>query len=146
MALKQKHIILGVILPAVATLVGMKFYLQYRTIDLYVMRIGPMPPALSNSLHTAEHKIDPVITIESPYATAEVKILPLSEIRHILSRVTSHTMLPVVIYTLSIHSSNSVVARSSTKRMITEYQLVKANGEWTIQSASRNPVHPYKLE
>jgi|SRR6185436_19874762 hypothetical protein len=144
--MKPKHIVLWIILPALTVLVGMKFYTQYRHIEINVMRQAPMPALLSNTLHMAEHGIDPVVMIETPYVTAEEKILSMSEIRGIRSRLTWHTTMPVIIDSLTIRSTNSVLARRSTKRMLTEYRLVKTDGEWTIQSANRSQVFVYKPE
>jgi hypothetical protein len=144
--MKPKQIVLWIILPALTFLVGMKFYTQFRHIEIYVMRQSPMPASLSNALHMTEHGIDPVVMIETPYATAEEKILSMSEIRGIRSRLTWHTTMPVVIDSLTITSTNGVLARRSTKRMLTEYQLVKSDGEWTIRNANRTQVFVYRPE
>jgi hypothetical protein len=143
MSLKPKHIVLGVIIPAIAVLVGMKLYLQYRPISLYVMRTAPLPASLSNALHTVEHKIESDVTIASPYATAQEKILPLSEIRKIRQHLTWNAMLPVVINSLTIQSSNRVIAEHSNKRKMCEYQLVKIGDKWRVQNVTHSVLQAH---
>jgi hypothetical protein len=143
MSLKPKHIVLGVIIPAIAVLVGMKLYLEYRPINLYVMRTAPMPASLSNTLHMVEHKIESDVTIASPYETAQEKILPLSEIRKIRRHLSWNAMLPVVIDALTIQNSNRVVAEHSNKRKMSEYQLVKIGDKWRVQSVAHSVLQAH---
>jgi hypothetical protein len=134
--MKPKAVILYVILPAFTILVGMKFYAQYRHIDIYVMRRAPMPAEISNKLHMAEHGIDSTITVETPYASASDKVLPPEEIRKIRSQLVWRTSMSPFIDSLTIQSTNRVIARRTTDRSMTEYQLLKINNAWTIQGTT----------
>jgi hypothetical protein len=62
---------------------GLRFYAQFRHVDVYVDRVATMPAELESGLHMEEHKIDPMVRIESPYDRAPDKVLSADEIRRV---------------------------------------------------------------
>lgn len=136
--MKPRRIIIYVILPALLIYLGMRLYAQYRPIHIYVSRIAPMPAELAAGLHMEEHKIDPMVKIESPYEGAEDKKLSMEEIRRIRSQIAWSKAVPSFIDSLTIQSSGRVLARRTTGSVMHEYQLVKAGDHWEIESATHN--------
>ncbi len=90
----QKRILLYVILPGCVIYFGLHFYAQYRHVNVYVMRSAPMPAELASGLHMEEHKIDPTVTIESPYETAADKILSPAELGRVRSAIAWNSEIP----------------------------------------------------
>ena len=140
----QKKILLFVVLPCLALYLGMRFYAQYCHVDVYVARVAPMPQELASGLHMEEHRIDPMVTIETPYERAEDKILPLDEIHRLRSQIAWSRTMPALIDSLTIQSPTSVLARRITKRVMLEYHLTKRGDKWGIQDAKRSELqrHP----
>jgi hypothetical protein len=136
----QKKILLCVVLPSLALYLGLRLYAQYCHVDLYVARIAPMPQELASGLHMEEHRIDPMVTIETPYATAEDKVLPLDEIRRLRSQIAWSHAMPSLIDSLTIQSPTRVLARRTTKRVMLEYQLTKRGDKWGIQGVKRSEL------
>jgi hypothetical protein len=136
----QKRILLYVILPACAIYVGLHFYAQYRHVDVYFMRSAPMPAELASGLHMQEHKIDPTVTIESPYETAADKILSPAELGRVRSAIAWNSEIPAFIDSLSIQSATRVLARRTTSRRMLEYQLVKRGNRWRIESVTLSEI------
>lgn len=138
--MKPRRIVLYAILPALVIYLGMKFYAQHRHIDLYVSWNAPMPAELAVGLHMEEHKIDPTVTIESPYESAADKKLSMEEIHRIRSQIAwSKRMWPFIDF-LTIQSPTRVLARRTASRFMTEYQLVKKGDQWTIEGAQRSDI------
>lgn len=127
-------------LPACVIYFGLHFYAQYRHVDVYVINTAPMPAELASHIHTEEHKIDPMITIESPYETAADKILSPAELGRVRSAIAWNSEIPAFIDSLSIQSATRVLARRTTSRTLLEYQLVKRANRWRIESATRNAI------
>jgi hypothetical protein len=139
----QKRITLYVILPAAVVYFGLRFYAQFRHVDVFVSRVAPMPAELAAGLHMEEHKIDPNVRIESPYDSATEKILPPEEIRRLRTSVAWSSAMPAFIDSLTIVSTSNVVARQNGKSYMREYQLAKEGDHWVIVSARRSKVHRY---
>jgi hypothetical protein len=99
-----------------------------------------MPAELAAGLHMEEHKINPAVTIESPYESAPEKILSEAELRRVRSAIAWNSQIPAFIDSLSIESPTRVLARRATRRVMLEYQLVKRGRRWTIESATRNEI------
>ena len=136
-----RSILLYVILSACVIYFGLHFYAQYRHVDVYVMRSAPMPPELASGLQVEEHKIDPTVTIESPYETATDKILSPAELGRVRSAIAWNSETPTAfIDSLSIQSPTRVLARRTTRRTMLEYQLVKRGNRWRIESATRSEI------
>jgi hypothetical protein len=140
----QKRILLYVVLLSVALYLGLRFYAQYCHVDIYVARVGPMPQELASGLHMEEHRIDPMVTIETPYEKAEDKVLPLDEIHRLRSLIAWSRTMPARIDSLTIQSPTSVLARRTTKRVMIEYHLTKRGDKWGIQDTKRSELerHP----
>lgn len=140
----QKKLLLFVILPGLALYLGLRFYAQYCHVDVYVARVAPMPQELASGLHIEEHRIDPTVTIETPYERAEEKILPLDEIHRLRSQIAWSRTMPSLIDSITIQSPTSVLARRTTKRVMLEYHLTKRGDKWEIQDAKRSEIqaHP----
>src|ERR1041385_546970 len=98
----QRRIVLYVLLPALALYLGLRLFAQYRHVDVYVSRQAPMPAELAAGLHMEEHRIDPTVTIESPYDSAPEKILTPAEIRKLRSAIAWSSAMPAFIDSLSI--------------------------------------------
>lgn len=135
-----RRIILYVILPALVIYLGVRCYLQYRPIKIYVVRVAPMPAELANGLHMEEHKINPMVRIESPYEGSEEKIPSMEEIRRIRSQIAWSWNISPVIDALIVQAPDRVMARHTTARFIQEYQLVKEGDHWAIESATRSEI------
>ncbi len=136
----QKTILLYLMLPACAIYLGLHFYAQYRHVDVYVVAAAPLPPELASHLHTQEHQIEPMVTVESPYETAADKILSPAELGRVRSAIAWDSEIPAFIDSLSIQSATRVLARRETSRTLLEYQLVKRANRWRIESATRNEI------
>jgi len=137
----RKRILLYVILPACVVYFGLHLYAQYRHVDVYVVRTAPMPAELASGLHMEDRKIDPTVTIESPYETEADKILSPAELGLVRSAIAWNSEMPTAfIDSLSIQSPTRVLARRSTHRTMLEYQLVKRGNRWRIESASRSEI------
>jgi len=132
----QKRILLYVLLPAVAFYRGLRFFAQYRHVDVYVSRQAPMAPELAAGLHVKEHNIDPTATIESPYEGAPDKILTPAEIRGLRTAIAWSSAMPVFIDSPSIQSPTRVLARRTTTRVMFEYQLVRHGDGWLIETVT----------
>ena len=139
----QKRIILYVILPAALVYFGLRFYAQFRHVDVFVSRLAPMPAELAAGLHMKEHNISPTVTIESPYDTATDKLLSPDEIRHLRTSIAWGSTVSPFIDSLTILSTSNVVARQNGKRYLREYQLAREGDHWVIVSARRSPLHRY---
>src|SRR5579871_999632 len=141
--MKIQRITFAVILVALVVLVGLKFYAQYRHINIFVGKMAPMPEELASGLHMAEHKIKSTVRIESPYDTAEEKILSMDEIRKIRSDLVWHSGIPPFIDSLIIQNPTNVIARRISGRAMNEYQLVKANDRWVVAEGTRSAVQQF---
>jgi hypothetical protein len=142
--MKVRRIIVFVTLSALVLYVGMRFYAQYRPIKIYVSRVAPMPAELASGLHMEEHKIDPMVTIESPYEGAKDKILSMGEIQQIRSQIAWGKSIPPFFDSLTIQSSNKVLIRRTKNDKMDEYQLVKEDDRWVIDSSTRTTVDIFK--
>ena len=138
--MKPRRIFLYVILPAMVIYFGMRFYVQYRPVNVLVSRTEQMPVELANGLHMEEHKISPIIQIESPYESTKDKMLSMEEIRTIRAKLAWSKTMPVVVDLLIIRSTNQVQTRRFTRRFIEECELVKVGSEWSIKSGTRTEV------
>ena len=137
---KQKRIMLYVLLPALAFYLGMRLFAQYRHVDVYVSRMAPMPADLAAGLHVDEHKIDRIITIETPYEEAKDKHLTPKEIRRLRSQIAWSRLMGPFIDSLTIETATNVVAWRTTGRSMVQYRLVRRGDRWVIESTSRSPV------
>ena len=136
-----KRILPCVIVSACIVYFGLRFYAQYRHVDVYVIRTAPLPAELASGLHMEEHKIDPTATIESPYETATDRILSPAELGRVRSAIAWNSEMPTrFIDSLSIQSPTRVLARRTTSRTMLEYQLVKQANRWRIRSATRSEI------
>ena len=142
MKIKGQHVILFVILPAFMIFIGMRFYAQYHHIDIYVSRNAPMPAELAAGLHMEEHKINPIVRIESSYEQAEDKVLSLDDIRQIRSKLAWGKSMPILIDSLTIESTNQVFTRRTTRHFIEECKLVKESAGWSIKNGTRTDIQP----
>jgi len=140
MRIKPQSIAWSVILLGLTTLLGMKLYAQHRRIEIYVSRAAPMPEELVEGLHMQQHGISPVITIESPYAKAEKKIISMEEIGKIRSSLAWSVRTPIFIDALIIHSTNRVSTRRTTSRYLEECEIVKVGKEWVVESATKTDL------
>ena len=120
--------------------VSMKFYAQYRPIKIYVSSVAPMPAELANGLHMEEHKINPMVTIESSYESSENKILSLDEIRRIRSQIIWKTDISPFFDSLTIQSTNKILVRRTTSAVIREYELEKSGDRWIVKSSSESTI------
>src|SRR5712671_2223620 len=100
----QKRIILYMMVPAAVVYFGLRFYAQFRHVDLYVSRVAAIPAALAEGLHMEKHKIDPTVRIESPYDSAADKLLPPEEIRRLRTAIAWSSTMPAFIDSLTILS------------------------------------------
>jgi hypothetical protein len=139
----QKRITFYVILPAALVYFGLRFYAQFRHVDVFVGRVAPMPAELAAGLHMEEHKIDPIVRIESPYDSAADKILSPEEIHRLRTSIAWSSAMPAFIDSLTILSASNVVARQNGKSYMREYQLAKEGDHWVIVSMKRSQVHRY---
>jgi hypothetical protein len=103
-----------------------------------------MPAELASVLHMEEHRIDPMIGIESPYDSAPDKILAQDEIRRLRTAIAWSGTMPAFAFvdSLTILSPTNIVARQNSKKFMREYQLAKHGDRWVIESATRSPLHP----
>jgi hypothetical protein len=138
--MKPRRIILYVILPALILYLGMRFYARYRHINIYVSRVAAMPAELAAGLHMEEHKIDPRVTIESPYDSVEDRKLSLDEIRRLRSQIAWSMGISPFIDSLTIQTPTRVLARRTTSQVVREYQLVKEGDHWVIESEARTEI------
>ncbi len=138
-----KRIAVYVILAAAVVYFGLRFYAQFRHVDVYVSRIAPMPVELASGLHMEEHKIDPMVRIESPYDSAAEKLLPPEEIRRLRRVIAWSSSMPAFIDSLTILSPSNVIARRTSKSVMREYRLVRDGERWRIESVTRQQVHRY---
>lgn len=139
----QKRVTLYVILPAALVYFSLRFYAQFRHVDVFVGRVAPIPPELAAGLHMEEHKIKPTVRIESPYDRATDKILPMEEIRRLRTSIAWSGTMPAFINSLTILSTSNVVARQNSKTSMREYQLTKEGDHWVIVSSRRSQVQLY---
>jgi hypothetical protein len=142
----QKRVTLYVILPAALVYLGLRFYAQFRHVDLYVSRVAPIPAELAAGLHMEEHKIDSSVRIESPYDSATDKILPSEEIRRLRTTIAWSSMMPAFIDSLTIVSPTNAIARQNGKRFMREYELNKQGDRWIIARATRSKVNRFSPE
>jgi hypothetical protein len=142
----QKRIGLYVLLPSVLLYVGLRFYAQFRHVDVYVGRMAPMPAELAAGLHMADHRINSNVRIDSPYDSASETILSPQEIRRLRRALAWSRATPPLIDSLIILSPTNVEARRITKRFMSEYQLVKHEDRWIIKSAKRTGVQHFPTE
>ena len=140
MKITLQRIAWSLVLLGLVTLLGMKFYAQHRRIEVFVSRTAPMPDELAAGLHMKEHGIDPIVTIESPYAKAEDKIISTEEIGKIRSSLAWSVRTPILIDALIIHSTNRVSIRHTTPRYLEECEVVKEGNEWVIKSGTRTDL------
>lgn len=138
-----KRILLFVLLPGALLYVGGKFYAQYHHVDVFVSRLAPMPKELAAGLHMKEHGISSTVQIDSPYETAENKVLSPEEIRRIRFKLAWSTKMPVFVDALYIQSSNQVASRRTTRRFVEECEIIKENGEWRIKRGTRTEIQPH---
>jgi hypothetical protein len=139
----QKRITFYVILPAAFLYIALRFYAQFRHVDVFVARLAPMPAELAAGLHMEEHRIDPTVRIESPYDSATDKILPPNEIRRLRTSIAWSSTMSPFIDSLTILSPSNVLARQSGRKYMREYQLAKQGDHWVIVRATRTQVHRY---
>ena len=121
---------------------SMRIYALHRPIKIYVARRAPIPAELANGLHMEEHKIDPIVTIESGYENSEDKILSPDEIRRIRSQIIWRTDIPLFYDSLTIQSSDRVLIRRTTTSVMRECQLVKSGDRWRVESSTRSMLNP----
>jgi hypothetical protein len=138
--MKPRRIVLFVILPALLIYLGMKLYVQYKPVKVFVSRPSQMPVELASGLHMEEHKISPVIKIESLYENSEDKLLSLEEIKKDRTKLAWGMQLPINADSIIIMDTNRVVARRLTRRFMEECELVKENSAWSIKSHKRTEV------
>src|SRR5438105_2629192 len=134
------RIVCYVILPAAILVLSLRLYAQFRHVDVYVSRIAPMPAQLAAGLHMEEHKINPMVTIESRYDSVDNKPLSLQEIRRVRAAIAWSGAVPAFIDSLTIVNPTNLVARQNNKNSVREYELVKEQDRWTIVRATRQPV------
>jgi hypothetical protein len=134
----QRRILLYVILPAAALYLGLKLYAQYRPVKIYVSRVAPMPAELAAGLHMQEHKMDPMVTIETPYESAENKILSEEEIRLLRRQIAWNGLASPFFDSLTIQSSNSVLIRRTTSRYRLECELARSGNRWSVTHSTRS--------
>ncbi len=138
--MKPRRIILYVILPAMLVYFGMKFYVQYKPVKVFVSRTTQMPTGLAGGWHMEEHKISPIIKVESPYESAEDKILSPAEIRRVRAKLAWGMKMPIVVDSIIIQSTNRVITRRFTRRFMEECELIKENSDWSIKSGMRTEI------
>jgi hypothetical protein len=140
----MKRRIIGGILCAwvIIVLLGLslRIYTQHRPIKIYVSSVAPMPAELANGLHMEEHKINPMVTIESSYEDSEDKVLSPDEIRHIRSQIMWGSGIPAFYDSLTIQSTNKILVRRTTASVIREYELVKSGDRWILKSSSERTI------
>lgn len=99
-----------------------------------------MPAELAGGLHMEEHKISPIIKIESLYENSEDKPLSLEEIKKVRTKLAWGMQIPMNADSIIIMDTNRVVARRLTRRFMEECELVKENSEWSFTSHNRTEV------
>jgi hypothetical protein len=105
-----------------------------------------MPAELAAGLPMEEHKIDSMVTIETPYDNAAEKHLPWTEIRRLRTTLAWSGTMPALIDSLTILSPTNVVARRNTTSSIHEYRLTKQVNGWVIEGVTRQQVHRYSSD
>lgn len=133
----QKRIMLCVLLPALLFYLGLRFYAQFRHVDVFVSRLAPMPVEIAAAFE--KHTTDRTITLESPYDSVTNKILPPEEIRRLRSAIAWNGAMPPFFDSLTIHTPTHVSARRITSRVILKYQFVRQGDRWLMESATRSP-------
>lgn len=140
----MKRRVIGGILCAWLLLVLLSFliksYARHRPINIYVSHVEPMPTELANGLHMEEHKINPMVTVESSYEESEDKILSLDEIQHIRSQIMWGSGIPAFYDSLTIQSTNKVLVRRTTSSVIEEYELEKSGDRWIVKSSDERTI------
>src|SRR6478736_1230777 len=122
--MKPRRIVLFVILPALLVYLGMKLYVQYKPIKLYVSRVSQMPAELAEDLHMEEHKISSKIRIESLYENSDDKPLSLDEIRRVRAKLAWGLQVPIFPDSIITMNTNRVVARRMTKRIMEDCEII----------------------
>ena len=112
-----KVALLIIVAAAMSARIALTFYSQYRHVDVYVSQRAPMPSDLGSKPHMAGHDIDPVVTIETPYDKAEIKVLSLSELKEVRDALAWHPSNPVLVRVLSIQSPILVIGRCREGRL-----------------------------
>ncbi len=136
----HKRILIYIVLLALGVYFGLRLFAQYRHVPVYVTRVAPTPTDLATKLHREEHKISPMISIETPYENAEEKKLTPAEIGRLRSCIAWSRALPPFIDALTIETPTNVVARRTTKRVIVEYRLAKRGDKWFIEDVNHSPI------
>lgn len=144
----QRRVILFLILSAAAVWVGLRFYAQFRHMDVYVSSDEPIPAELAAGLHMAEHKIRPMVRIESPYDSADPgeRVLGPEEIGKLRRALAWSSTKPAFVDALIILSPTNAVARQINKASIREYQLIKRGGKWEIEGMTSQEVYRYSAD
>jgi len=118
----------------------LRLYAQFRPVKIYVSRDEPIPAELAAELHMEEHKIEPMVRIESPYDPATGTIVAPAEIRRLRRAIAWSSTMPAFIDSLTILSPTNVLARQTTKSSMAEYRLIKQGDHWRIESATRQKI------
>jgi hypothetical protein len=132
--------ILGVWVLLVIISMSMRFYAAHRSIKIYVSHVEPMPAELANGLHIEEHKINPMVTIESSYEDSGDKILSLEEIRHVRSQIMRRSEISLFYDSLTIQSTNKILVRRTTSSVIREYGLEKSGDHWILKKSNESTI------
>jgi hypothetical protein len=134
------------LLAVLALYVGLRLFALHRPIEVYVRRVAPMPVELASELHVEEHKIDRMVTIDSPYDQAAEKPLSQQEIKRLRSQVVWSSWMPPFFDSLVIVTPTNVVAQRMTRRVMREYHLVKKADRWRIQSSRQSQIQTFSPE
>jgi hypothetical protein len=94
--------------------------------------------------HTEEHRINPVVRIESLYENAEDKIVSMDEVHKIRSFLAWNFSPPILIEALIIHATNHVSTRRATSKFLEEREIFKENDKWAIKSNTRTDIDNIK--
>jgi hypothetical protein len=137
----QKVILFGIVVPSLTLYLGLRLYAQYRHIDVFVARVAPMPQELASGLHMREHRINPLVRIDTPYDEAEDKKLSLDEIRRLRSQIAWSRA--AFIDSITIQSPTRVLARRTTRRVMLEYELTKRGDRWSVENATRSEIQRF---
>lgn len=132
--MKPRKILAYVILAVMLVYFGVKLYVQYKPVKIYVSRISQMPTELAEGLHMEEHKISSKVRIESLYENSDDKPLPLEEIRRVRARFAWGLQFPFFPNSIVIMNTNRVVARRMTDRFMEECELINTDSEWVVKS------------
>ena len=134
---RQRRLLLYLTLFALVAYFGLRLYAQYRPVSIYVSRQAPMPAELAEGLHMEEHRINPVVTVESPYANATDKLLTEAEVKRLRRIIAWRRDLPAFIDSLIIEGPTRVVVRRETSRTVAEYSLAKQGGRWVLEGSKK---------